>query len=171
MLCMWYVIFNIKRNIHFVKQHLSHLRKRNKHNSQSPSAINHCCHAESAGCTWSSMLHRHSLYQKILGDCKNAGWHGSWIWLSITRLKWRLWHLGPFTTTTTPFPHSVSPPHAVTLRWRAAGVKTPSATELLTLNEPCLRALEDFIFSVASESPAAGWSPVACTAHLESNLN
>lgn len=38
--------------------------------------------------------------------------------------------------------HHQQPPHpppaaAAVLRWRAAGVKTPSATELLGVNEPC----------------------------------
>lgn len=55
------------------------------------------------------------------------------------------WPVYPTTTTTTS--SSSSPPlsfclstSVLTLRWRAAGVKTPSATELLTPNESCLRA-------------------------------
>lgn len=74
--------------------------------------------------------------QPISGECSR--------WQPRTTLhhlmKWSLWHRGPCCSPTRTIPPPSPPPWPVSpaaaLRWRAAGVKTPSATELLAGNEP-----------------------------------
>lgn len=98
----------------FIRKGNKKTNKKNPSQSAAPLIINHCSHAESAGCTRSCASIPAHFYQRtgiIFGGCENVGWHGSWGGLSITMTEmksvtsWPVYHHHP-----TPSPHSVSPP-------------------------------------------------------------
>lgn len=115
---------------HPVKQHFPHPRGGNQLQL-------HCCPAPPLiNARWVCGLLQQRTRSSHWGNVAAFSRGG----LSITWLKGSLWHGGPCSSTTISIPppslpRPVSP--AAALRWRAAGVKTPSATELLGVNEPC----------------------------------
>lgn len=120
-----------------VKQHFPHPRGGNKLQLQ-------CCPAP-------PLINPRWLSDRSLGPPAAAHMQ-----LTLGEQSWRqprrtLHHLIEMKSVTPwpvfQHPHQHPPPHlppslwpvspAAALRWRAAGVKTPSATELLGVNEPC----------------------------------